>query len=73
MLTRPDRRRLAELAKSLESGELVLPVSRRFGLHEAAAAHELAEAGGLGKIVLLPEQTRRSAPPVRSRHGSVAP
>jgi hypothetical protein len=31
----------------------VLPISRLMPLRDAAAAHELMEAGGAGKIVLV--------------------
>ena len=49
-----DARRLGELAEAMARGELVIPIARRFRLAEAAAAHALAERGGVGKVLLAP-------------------
>jgi NADPH:quinone reductase-like Zn-dependent oxidoreductase len=52
--TRPDGARLAELAKAVANGELVIPIAKRFPLAEAAAAQSLAEGGGVAKVLLMP-------------------
>jgi NADPH:quinone reductase-like Zn-dependent oxidoreductase len=53
-LAHPDPKRLGELAEAVARGELLIPVSRRFPLAEAAEAHQLAERGGVGKVLLMP-------------------
>jgi NADPH:quinone reductase-like Zn-dependent oxidoreductase len=58
MLAHPDSQRLAELGMAVVHGELRLPIERRFPLKEAQRAHQLAEAGGIGKIVLVPTESR---------------
>jgi hypothetical protein len=50
----PDGKRLAELVLAVASGELVVPIAKRFPLAEAAAAQALAEAGGVAKVLLMP-------------------
>jgi NADPH:quinone reductase-like Zn-dependent oxidoreductase len=45
--------RLGELAQAVAAGKLQIPIARRFPLAEAAAAHELAERGVNGKVLLL--------------------
>jgi NADPH:quinone reductase-like Zn-dependent oxidoreductase len=46
---------LARMAQAVRQGELKIPIARKFKLAEAAAAQQLAEAGGAsGKIVLVP-------------------
>lgn len=52
-MTHSDPRRLGELAQAVADGKLEIPISRRFPLAEAAAAHELAERGTSGKVLLL--------------------
>ena len=52
-LTRNDPKRLGELAQAVADGKLVIPIAKRFPLAEARAAHELAEAGADGKVLLL--------------------
>ena len=54
ILTHPDAERLAELGQAVVKGELVLPVERRFPLSEAQIAQQVAEAGGVGKVLLVP-------------------
>jgi len=51
-LAHPDAVRLGALAAEVASGRLAIPIAKRFPLAEAAKAHELAEKGGVGKIVL---------------------
>jgi NADPH:quinone reductase-like Zn-dependent oxidoreductase len=53
ILTRSDPKRLGELAQAVADGKLTIPIARRFPLAEAAAAHELAERGVSGKVLLL--------------------
>jgi NADPH:quinone reductase-like Zn-dependent oxidoreductase len=49
----PDHVGLEELAKLVESGQLVAHVTRTFRLDEAAAAHELVATGSVqGKVVM---------------------
>lgn len=51
----PDAALLARMAQAVRQGKLKIPIARRFKLAEAAAAQQLAEAGGVeGKLVLLP-------------------
>jgi NADPH:quinone reductase-like Zn-dependent oxidoreductase len=52
LLTHPDAKRLGELAAAVAAGTLVIPIAKRFPLAEAAGAHELAEKGAGGKVVL---------------------
>jgi len=53
-MARPDSPRLTLLAAAVAAGSLKLPISKRFPLAEAPAAHALAEHGGVGKILLMP-------------------
>lgn len=55
MLVHPDPQRLAALGEAVVKGELVIPVDRRLPLSEASLAQDLAEAGGVGKILLVPD------------------
>ncbi len=52
MQTRADGKRLAGLAKALVNGEVLLPIAKRFPLDQAAQAHQFAEHGGVGKVLL---------------------
>lgn len=54
ILAHRDPKRLAEIGDAVVRGELVLPVDRRFPLSEARVAQDLAEHGGVGKILLVP-------------------
>ena len=49
---RPDPSTLRAFAEDVRNGVFVLPISRRLPLIEAAAAHDLLQRGGGGKIVL---------------------
>ena len=53
ILAHDDATRLGELAQAVAEGKLIVPIARRFPLAEAAAAHELAERGAGGKVLLL--------------------
>ena len=48
------RDNLAYVAKSAAEGRLVIPVSLKLPLADAAVAHERMTKGGVGKIILLP-------------------
>jgi NADPH:quinone reductase-like Zn-dependent oxidoreductase len=50
----PDRRTLKFMAEAVRDGKLVIPISRRMPLSEAADAQAAAEKGGIGKILLVP-------------------
>jgi len=52
LMTHSDASRLATLAADVAAGRLVIPIERRFPLAQAAQAHELAEKGGVGKVLL---------------------
>jgi NADPH:quinone reductase-like Zn-dependent oxidoreductase len=53
IFARPDPSKVREFADDIRDGKFILPISRRLPLSEAAAAHELAQRGGAGKIVLV--------------------
>lgn len=52
MLAQPDPKRLGELAAEVASKRLVIPIGKKLPLAQAAEAHELAESGGVGKVLL---------------------
>jgi NADPH:quinone reductase-like Zn-dependent oxidoreductase len=52
VFARPDPSKLREFADDIRDGKFVLPISQRLPLRDTAAAHELLEKGGGGKIVL---------------------
>jgi NADPH:quinone reductase-like Zn-dependent oxidoreductase len=49
-----DRKTLEFMAEAVRDGKLVIPISKRLPLSEAAEAQAAAEKGGIGKILLLP-------------------
>jgi NADPH:quinone reductase-like Zn-dependent oxidoreductase len=49
-----DRNTLQFMAEAVRDGKLVIPISRKMPLREAAEAQALVEKGGIGKILLLP-------------------
>lgn len=49
-----DRKTLEFMAEAVRDGKLLIPISLKLPLNEAARAHALAEKGGIGKILLLP-------------------
>jgi NADPH:quinone reductase-like Zn-dependent oxidoreductase len=53
ILAHPDPERLAEIGEAVVRGELVIPVERRYPLADVQAAQQLAEAGGVGKVLLV--------------------
>jgi NADPH:quinone reductase-like Zn-dependent oxidoreductase len=42
------------MAEAVRDGKLVIPISRKLPLSEAAEAQAVAEKGGIGKILLVP-------------------
>jgi NADPH:quinone reductase-like Zn-dependent oxidoreductase len=52
-MVHPNGRRLAELARAVAQGELVIPIAKKFPLAEIREAQTLAESGPGGKVVLL--------------------
>ncbi len=51
-LAQPDAKRLEELVNDVAAGALAIPIERKFPLREAAQAQQLAEKGGVGKVLL---------------------
>ena len=50
----PDSKRLAELAQDIARGAFTIPISKRLNLSEIRYGQQLAEKGGIGKVVLTP-------------------
>jgi NADPH:quinone reductase-like Zn-dependent oxidoreductase len=48
-----DRKTLEFMAEAVRDGKLVIPISRKLPLSEAAEAQAAAEKGGIGKILLI--------------------
>jgi NADPH:quinone reductase-like Zn-dependent oxidoreductase len=48
-----DRRTLQFMAEAVRDGKLVIPISRKLPLREAAEAQAAAEKGGVGKVLLV--------------------
>ncbi len=48
-----DRKTLEFMAEAVRDGKLVIPISRKLPLSEAAEAQAAAEKGGIGKILLV--------------------
>ena len=48
-----DRKTLEFMAEAVRDGKLVIPISRKLPLSEAAQAQAAAEKGGVGKILLM--------------------
>jgi len=49
-----DRKTLEFMAEAVRDGKLVIPISQKMPLREAARAQAMVEKGGIGKILLLP-------------------
>jgi NADPH:quinone reductase-like Zn-dependent oxidoreductase len=49
-----DRETLQFMAEAVRDGKLVIPISQKLPLSEAAEAQAAAEKGGIGKILLVP-------------------
>ena len=48
-----DRKTLEFMAEAVRDGKLVIPISQKLPLREAAEAQAAAEKGGIGKILLV--------------------
>ena len=53
VFARPDASKVREFADDIRDAKFVLPIGRRLPLADAGHAHELAQKGGAGKIVLV--------------------
>ena len=53
-MAHPNSERLGQLGAAVASGELAIPIAKRFSLADARAAQELAERGGVAKVLLIP-------------------
>jgi NADPH:quinone reductase-like Zn-dependent oxidoreductase len=51
--SKSDRETLQFMAEAVRDGKLVIPISKKLPLSEAAEAHAAAEKGGIGKILLV--------------------
>ena len=49
----PDRKTLEFMAEAVRDGKLVIPISQKLPLSEAAEAQAAAEKGGIGKVLLV--------------------
>jgi NADPH:quinone reductase-like Zn-dependent oxidoreductase len=49
----PDAKTLQFMAEAVRDGKLVIPISRKLPLSEAAEAQAAAEKGGMGKVLLV--------------------
>jgi NADPH:quinone reductase-like Zn-dependent oxidoreductase len=52
MLVHPDAKRLADLARAVADGKLVIPIAKKFPLSQAREAQKVAEKSPGGKIIL---------------------
>ena len=50
---KPDMKTLQFMAEAVRDGKLVIPISQKLPLREAAKAQAAAEKGGIGKILLV--------------------
>jgi NADPH:quinone reductase-like Zn-dependent oxidoreductase len=53
VFARPDASKVREFADDIRDGKFLLPIGRRLPLREAGAAQALAQAGGVGKVLLV--------------------
>jgi NADPH:quinone reductase-like Zn-dependent oxidoreductase len=58
VFAKPDPSKVREFADDVRDGAFILPIGRRLPLSDAAEAHVLGEAGGVGKILLLMPDTQ---------------
>ena len=54
VFARPDAKQLARLVNEIARGEFSIPIGKRFRLAEIRQAHELAEKGAAGKVLVTP-------------------
>ncbi|MDF3069817.1 MAG: zinc-binding dehydrogenase family oxidoreductase [Polyangiaceae bacterium] len=60
LLAHADPAALAGIGEAAARGDLVIPIRRQFPLSQAPAAQHVAEAGGIGKVLLVPSLRRAS-------------
>ena len=53
VISAPDAKTLLFMAEAVRDGNLVIPISRKLPLSPAAEAQAAAEAGGIGKVLLV--------------------
>src|SRR6266404_3513287 len=53
VFVKPDTKTLQFMAEAVRDGKLVIPISRKFPLSDAAAGQAAAEKGGIGKVLLV--------------------
>src|SRR6202050_4133710 len=58
VFTKPDPSKVREFADDVRDGKFILPIGRRMPLRDAAEAHVLGEKGGIGKILLLAQNSQ---------------
>jgi hypothetical protein len=56
----PDSARLEELVSEVAQGLFSIPVGKWFKFSQSREAHQLAEKGGIGKIVFTTQEVFRS-------------
>ena len=52
MLSHPDGKLLDRLAQAVAEGKLVIPIAKKLPLAQVRQAQELAQQGGVGKVIL---------------------
>lgn len=52
--SQPDSKRLHELAEAVAKGEFSIPIAKKMKLSQIREAQTMGEAGGVGKILLIP-------------------
>jgi NADPH:quinone reductase-like Zn-dependent oxidoreductase len=53
VVAKPDTKTLQFMAEAVRDGKLVIPISRKLPLSDAAEAQAAAEKGGIGKVLLV--------------------
>ena len=53
VFVKPDTKTLQFMAEAVRDGKLVIPISRKLPLSDAAAGQAAAEKGGIGKVLLV--------------------
>jgi NADPH:quinone reductase-like Zn-dependent oxidoreductase len=53
VVAKPDTKTLQFMAEAVRDGKLVIPISRKLPLSDAAAGQAAAEKGGIGKVLLV--------------------
>jgi NADPH:quinone reductase-like Zn-dependent oxidoreductase len=53
VFAKPDPSKVREFADDVRDGKFILPIGRRMPLRDAAEAQNIAQKGGIGKVILL--------------------